>query len=53
MLTSLPGISFIPSNPQNQAGATLDLLGDGRVTDHLLKLLRTALGGVQEVEIRW
>jgi len=33
--------------------ATLDLLGDGRATDHLLKLLRTALGGEQGVEIRW
>jgi hypothetical protein len=33
--------------------ATLDLLGDGRATDHLLKLLRTALGGEQGIEIRW
>jgi hypothetical protein len=33
--------------------ATLDLLGDGRATDHLMQLLRTALGGEQEVEIRW
>ena len=33
--------------------ATLDLLGDGRATDHLMQLLRTALGGAQEVEIRW
>ena len=33
--------------------ATLDLLGDGRATDHLMKLLRTALGGEQGVEIRW
>ena len=33
--------------------ATLDLLGDGRATDHLMHLLRTALGGEQGVEIRW
>ena len=33
--------------------ATLDLLGDGRATDHLMQLLRTALGGEQGVEIRW
>jgi hypothetical protein len=35
------------------SAATLDLLGDGRATDHLLQLLRTALGGEQGVEIRW
>jgi hypothetical protein len=35
------------------SAATLDLLGDGRATDHLMKLLRTALGGEQGVEIRW
>lgn len=33
--------------------ATLDLLGDGRATDHLMQVLRTALGGEQGVEIRW
>jgi hypothetical protein len=33
--------------------ATLDLLGDGRATDHLMQLLRTALAGEQGVEIRW
>jgi len=32
---------------------TIDLLGDGRATDHLLQLLRTALGGAEGVEIRW
>jgi len=34
-------------------GATIDLLGDGRATDHLLGLLRTALGTSDGVEIRW
>jgi hypothetical protein len=33
--------------------ATVDLLGDGRATDHLLSLLRTALGDQDGVEIRW
>ena len=33
--------------------ATIDLLGDGRATDHLLHLLRTALGTRDGVEIRW
>ena len=33
--------------------ATLDLLGDGRATDHLMQLLRAALGGAEGVEIRW
>ena len=32
---------------------TIDLLGDGRATDHLLNLLRTALGSKEGVEIRW
>jgi hypothetical protein len=32
---------------------TIDLLGDGRATDHLLHLLRTALGKSEGVEIRW
>ena len=31
--------------------ATIDLLADGRATDHLVQLLRTALGGEEEVEI--
>jgi hypothetical protein len=35
------------------SAATLDLLGDGRATDHLMQLLRMALGGEQGVEIRW
>jgi hypothetical protein len=33
--------------------ATIELLGDGRATEHLLKLLRTALGSSDGVEIRW
>jgi hypothetical protein len=32
---------------------TIDLLGDGRATEHLLHLLRTALGDNEGVEIRW
>ena len=33
--------------------ATIDLLGDGRASDHLLGLLRSALGSGDGVEIRW
>lgn len=33
--------------------ATIDVLGDGRATDHLLSVLRTALGSSDGVEIRW
>ena len=33
--------------------ATLDVIGDGRATDHLLKLLREALGASDSVDIRW
>jgi hypothetical protein len=32
---------------------TIDLLGDGTATDHLLHLLRTALAGADGVEVRW
>lgn len=32
---------------------TIDLLGDGRATDHLLHLLRTALGSADGIDIRW
>jgi len=32
---------------------TIDLLGDGRASDHLLNLLRAALGSKEGVEIRW
>jgi hypothetical protein len=33
--------------------ATLDVLGDGRATDHLMGLLRKALGTADGVDIRW
>ena len=33
--------------------ATIDLLGDGTATDHLLQTLRDALGSADGVEIRW
>lgn len=32
---------------------TIDVLGDGRATDHLLTLLRTAVGSSDGIEIRW
>jgi hypothetical protein len=44
-------------SPQDQDyyidAATIDLLGDGRASDHLLGLLRGALGSSEGVEIRW
>jgi hypothetical protein len=44
-------------SPQDQDyyidAATIDLLGDGRASDHLLGLLRRALGSSEGVEIRW
>lgn len=33
--------------------ATIDLLGDGRASDHLLGVLRQAIGSRDGVEIRW
>jgi len=33
--------------------ATIDMLGDGRASDHLLGLLRRALGSSDGIEIRW
>jgi hypothetical protein len=33
--------------------ATIDVIGDGRATDYLLNLLRTALGSSQGIDIRW
>jgi hypothetical protein len=33
--------------------ATIDVIGDGRATDDLLRLLRTALGDAKGVDIRW
>ncbi|MFN7982074.1 MAG: hypothetical protein U0Q11_09470 [Vicinamibacterales bacterium] len=33
--------------------ATIDVIGDGRATDHLLNLLRAALGSREGMDIRW
>jgi hypothetical protein len=33
--------------------ATLDVIGDGRATDHLINVLRNALGSSDGVDIRW
>ena len=33
--------------------ATIDLLADGRATDHLLQLLRQAVASGDGVDIRW
>jgi hypothetical protein len=33
--------------------ATLDVIGDGQATEHLLGVLRKALGSAEGVEIRW
>jgi hypothetical protein len=33
--------------------ATIDVIGDGEATEHLLKVLRAALGSADGVEIRW
>jgi hypothetical protein len=33
--------------------ATIDMLGDGRATGHLMLMLRKALGSAEGVEIRW
>jgi hypothetical protein len=33
--------------------STIDVIGDGRATDHLLKVLRDALGTSDGVDIRW
>jgi hypothetical protein len=33
--------------------ATIEMLGDGRASDHLLSLLRRALGSNDGIEIRW
>ena len=33
--------------------ATIDVIGDGRATDHLLKVLRQGLGDAEGVDIRW
>jgi hypothetical protein len=33
--------------------ATIDVIGDGRATEHLLKILRDAVGSSDGVDIRW
>ncbi len=33
--------------------ATIDVIGDGKATEHLLKVLRTALGDSEGIDIRW
>jgi hypothetical protein len=33
--------------------ATIDVIGDGRATEHLLNLLRNAVGSRDGVDIRW
>lgn len=33
--------------------ATIDVIGDGRATEHLLNLLRAALGSREGMDIRW
>jgi hypothetical protein len=33
--------------------ATIDLIGDGRATDHLLRILRSALGAKPGIDLRW
>jgi hypothetical protein len=33
--------------------ATIGVIGDGQATEHLLMILRKALGGADGVEIRW
>jgi hypothetical protein len=33
--------------------ATIDFLGDGTATEHLLGILRSALGSKESIEIRW
>ena len=32
---------------------TIDMLADGRATEHLVQLLRNALGSADGVDIRW
>jgi processive 1,2-diacylglycerol beta-glucosyltransferase len=34
-------------------GATIDIIADGRATDHLVNVLRNALGSKEGVDIRW
>jgi hypothetical protein len=34
-------------------GATIDVIADGKATEHLVRLLRGALGDAEGVDIRW
>ena len=33
--------------------ATIDLIADGKATDHLVHLLRAALGSTDGIDVRW
>ena len=33
--------------------ATIDVIGDGQATEHLMHLLRAALGEKESIDIRW
>lgn len=33
--------------------ATIDVIGDGRASDHLMNLLRDAVGSGDGIEVRW
>jgi len=33
--------------------ATIDVVADGRASEHLVKVLRTALGAKEGVDLRW
>ena len=33
--------------------ATIDVIGDGRATEHRLNILRKGLGSAESVDIRW
>jgi len=33
--------------------ATIDLIADGKATDHLVHLLRAALGSADGIDVRW
>jgi len=35
------------------SAATIDVIADGRATEHLVKVLRTALGSKDGVDVRW
>lgn len=51
----IDGLEEESSQDQNYyiTADTIDVLGDGRATEHLLALLRRALGSKDGVEIRW